>query len=36
MTIFQISLAMLNFVIATFGFSFTLSYIEIYCQQDIG
>lgn len=36
LTIFQISLAMLTFVIATFGFSFAPNYIEKYYQQDIG
>lgn len=36
MTIFQISLAMLTFVIATFGFSFAPNYIDKYYQQDIG
>lgn len=36
MTIFQISLAMLTFVIATFGFSFAPNYIDKYYEQDIG
>lgn len=36
MTIFQISLAMLTFVIATFGFSFAPNYIDKYYQQDLG
>lgn len=34
--IFQTSLAMLTFVIATFGFSFAPSYIEKYYQESIG
>ena len=36
MTIFQISLAILTFVIATFGFSFAPSYIDKYYHQQIG
>ena len=36
MTIFQISLAILTFVIATFGFSFAPNYIEKSYHQDIG
>jgi len=36
MAVFQISLAMLTFIIATFGFSFAPAYIEKYYHQDIG
>ena len=36
LTIFQISLAVLTFVIAAFGFSFAPNYIDKYYQQDIG
>ena len=36
MAIFQTSLAMLTFVIATFGFSFAPNYIEKYYHQEIG
>lgn len=36
MVIFQISLAILTFIIATFGFSFAPSYIEKYYHQELG
>ncbi len=36
MTLFQISLAILTFVIATFGFSFAPSYIDRYYHEGIG
>lgn len=36
MTIFQTSLAIMTFVIATFGFSFAPNYIEKYYTENIG
>jgi hypothetical protein len=36
MVIFQISVAILTFVIATFGFSFAPNYVEKYYHQEIG
>ena len=36
MAIFQISLAILTFVVATFGFSFAPAYIEKYYHEELG